>query len=204
MVELARELGITKIIVPRETSVLCALGAVNANLKWSNVASVATSIKSFATKDVNRALLDLKSEGRRFLEQLKVPESKRRYEVSVSARYPLQVTELDIPCSHDNVRAQDLNQLSNDFHEAYFDRYSVSEPENDVELVAWRMTATGLVDAPKRPPPVEKQSTNFICKTRFYDSVSQIWQQVPTTDLDNMLESDCVAGPTLLVDGRSK
>ena len=99
----------------------------------------------------------------------------------------------------DNVRAQDLNQLSNDFHEAYFDRYSVSEPENDVELVAWRMTATGLVDAPKRPPPVEKQSTNFICKTRFYDSVSQTWQQVPTTDLDNMLESDCVAGPTLLV-----
>ena len=199
VVELARELGITKIIVPRETSVLCALGAVNANLKWSNVASVATSIKSFATKDVNRALLDLKSEGRRFLEQLKVPESKRRYEVSVSARYPLQVTELDIPCPYDNVRAQDLNQLSNDFHEAYFDRYSVSEPENDVELVAWRMTATGLVDAPKRPPPVEKQSTNFICKTRFYDSVSQTWQQVPTTDLDNMLESDCVAGPTLLV-----
>ena len=133
---------------------------MNANLKWSNVASVATSIKSFATKDVNRALLDLKSEGRRFLEQLKVPESKR-YEVSVSARYPLQVTELDIPCPHDNVRAQDLNQLSNDFHEAV-DRYSVSEPENDVELVAWRMTATGLVDTPKQPPPVEKQSTNFV------------------------------------------
>jgi len=93
VVELARELGITKIIVPRETSALCALGAVNANLKWSNVASVATSIKSFATKDVNRALLDLKSEGRRFLEQLKLPESKRRYEVSVSARYPLQLSK---------------------------------------------------------------------------------------------------------------
>ena len=95
VVELARELGITKIIVPEKSfAFYYALESVNANLKWSNVASVATSIKNFATKDVNRALLDLKSEGRRFLEQLKVPESKRRYEVSVSARYPLQVTEL--------------------------------------------------------------------------------------------------------------
>ena len=43
-VELARELGISRIIVPCETSVLCALGAVNADLKWSNVTSVSTTV----------------------------------------------------------------------------------------------------------------------------------------------------------------
>ena len=44
-----------------------------------------------------------------------------------------------------------------------------------------------------------KPNTSFICKTRFYDSVSQSWEQVHTTDLDNMLESERVVRPTLLV-----
>ena len=198
-VELARELGVTRIIVPRETSVLCALGAVNADLKWSNVTSMSTSIRAFAEKEVNDALSDLKSKGEQFLDLLNVSESRRRYELSTSARYPLQVTELDIPCPNSSVSKDDLNTISEDFHTTYRERYSVAEPENDAELVTWRLTATGLVDEAKRPRPSIQDSESAVGKTRFFDTVTQSWQEAATLDPDCMRENERIDGPALLV-----
>lgn len=36
-------------------------------------------------------------------------------------------------------------------------------------------------------------------KTRFFDTVSQSWQDAVTIDPDRMLENEIVTGPTLLV-----
>ena len=198
-VELARELGISQIIVPRETSVLCALGAVNADLKWSNVTSVSTTVGTFLDREVNDALSNLKSKGEKFLELLNVPLSRRRYELSTSARYPLQVTELDIPCPDTFIGNEDLKIISEDFHTTYRERYSVAEPENDVELVAWRLTAIGDVDAPKRPRPQGQERESAMGKTRFFDTVTQTWQDAVTIDPDRMSENEMVSGPALLV-----
>jgi N-methylhydantoinase A len=198
-IELARELGITRIIVPRETSVLCALGAVNADLKWSNVTSVSTTVDTFLDQEVNDALSNLKIKGEKFLELLNVPSSRRRYELSTSARYPLQVTELDIPCPNTFIGNDDLKTISENFHTTYYERYSVEERENDIELVAWRLTAIGNVDAPKRLPPQSHEKESTVGKTRFFDTVSQSWQDAVTIDPDRMLENEIVTGPTLLV-----
>jgi N-methylhydantoinase A len=198
-VELARELGISRIIVPRETSVLCALGAVNADLKWSNVTSVSTTVGTFLDREVNDALSNLKSKGEKFLELLNVPSSRRRYELSTSARYPLQVTELDIPCPDSFIGNKDLKTISENFHATYRERYSVAEPENDVELVAWRLTAIGDVDTPKRPQLQGQERESAMGKTRFFDSVTQLWQDAVTVDPDRMSENEMVSGPALLV-----
>ncbi len=198
-VELARELGITRIIVPRETSVLCALGAVNADLKWSNVTSVSTTVDNFLEHEVNDALSNLKIKGEKFLELLNVPSSRRRYELSISARYPLQVTELDIPYPDTFIGNDDLKTISENFHTTYHERFSVAEPENDVELVAWRLTAIGNVDAPKRPRPQGQDRESTMGKTRFFDTVTQSWQDAVTIDPDRMPESEVVSGPVLLV-----
>ena len=198
-IELARELGITRVIVPRETSVLCALGALSADLKWSNVASLPTSFRTFVVDEVNAGLATLRARGEEFLDRLGVDNSRRNYELFASARYPLQVTELDVPCPDTQVSDTDIGVIANTFHETYRERYSIAEPDNDVELVMWRLVAAGRVQAPGRPGPLTQSADSRIGTTRLFDPVTQSWNEVTMLDPDLMLEDETISGPALLV-----
>lgn len=198
-IELARELGITRIIVPRETSVLCALGALNADLKWSNVASLPTTVRAFADDEVNAGLSALHARGEDFLDRLGVDASRRNFELFASARYPLQVTELDVACPDTQVSAADLTLIADTFHDSYRDRYSIAEPDNDVELVMWRLVAAGRVEPPGRPGPASGAGASSAGETRFFDPVTQAWVQATMADPDQMNRDEVITGPALLV-----
>ena len=113
-IDLATELGIRKITVPRETSILCAYGALNADLKWSSVVSCPTSARQFDLQAVNKSVQRLAGEGRAFLDRLKVIDDRRRFELYAAARYPLQVTELDVNCPGIPVAASDVENHHRD------------------------------------------------------------------------------------------
>ena len=200
-VELARELGIEKIIVPRETSVLCALGALDADLKWSNVVSLPTTVSAFDGEAVNAALSTLKTTGSDFLDQLGVAPRRRQYELFASARYPLQVTELEIPCPQESIDPASLRVIADTFHSSYKDRYVVAEPDNDVELVMWRMVASGKVDEARRPRPSNTATMDDAnCGvTRFFDGGERRYVDAIMTDPDRMPADGLVEGPALLV-----
>ena len=200
-IELARELGITKIIVPRETSVLCALGALNADLKWSNVLSLPSTAGNSADYDINKALKQLESSGTDFLDRLKVAPSRRQFELYCSARYPLQVTELEVKCPNSHLNPGDIQEIARRFHSSYQDRYSVSEPESDIELVMWRMVATGLVDPADRTElsNFENLMDSVYGSTRFYDISSRSFVEAKMADPDYMNINDTINGPALLV-----
>lgn len=198
-VELARELDITKIIVPRETSVLCALGALNADLKWSNVASLPTSAHNFSVEEVNNGLNQLRNKGENFLDRLGVEQARRHYELFASARYPLQVTELDVLCPGAEVSGKDVSVIAERFHASYQERYSIAEPDNDVEFVMWRMVAAGMVDAPRRSSPSKSGSQSKLGDVRLFDPVGQSWTQASMVDPDLMGDNESLNGPALLV-----
>ena len=117
-VELARELGIRRILVPRETSVLCAFGALNGDLVWSGVASCPTRAHDFDYTGVNDRLAGLVADGTTFLNSLKVPPAQRRIEVYAAARYPKQVTEIDVPMAAVSLSADDVRNVAEAFHAA--------------------------------------------------------------------------------------
>ena len=201
-IALATELGIRKIIVPRETSVLCAYGALNADLKWSSVVSCPTSAAQFDEESVNASVQRLADDGRAFLDRLRVSDERRRLELYAAARYPLQVTELDVNCPGIPVANSDVETITETFHKIYKERYSVSEPDNDVEFVMWRVVASGLTEPVKRTPATNVSSKNsdaFIGETRFYDTQQKTFVEVPMLDPDHMRPGDKQHGPALLV-----
>ena len=201
-IDLATELGIRKIIVPRETSVLCAYGALNADLKWSNVVSCPTSSKQFDQPAVNGSVQRLASDGKAFLDRLGVSDERRRFDLYAAARYPLQVTELDVNCPGIPVASNDVETITETFHKIYKERYAVSEPDNDVEFVMWRVVASGLTAPTQRTRANEgssKDSGAVIGETRFYDKQAKTFVEVPMLDPDRMQPGDAQQGPALLV-----
>ena len=200
-VQLARELGIEQVIVPRETSVLCAYGALNADLRWSSVANVPTTAQRLDPGAVQVALEELTTRGSTFLEDSNVPQSERQFELTVAARYPQQVTDLDIPCPHVPLQTGDAEKIAKDFHETYHARYAVSEPESDVELVMWRLSAIGSRQAVKRKlissKPLNAGSTQQT--QTFYDPTSGKEILADLFDLESLDAGAQLQGPALIV-----
>ena len=199
-IELARELDIGRIIVPRETSVLCAYGALNADLKWSNVANWPTSAHTFDRDGVNAALTALERDGSAFLDGLGVDDDRRAFELHASARYPLQVTEIEIRCPQLPIAAGDVDTITTAFHDTYRERYSVAEPDNDVEFVMWRVVAAGLTEPARRDAAGATSGTDPVLgTTRFYDSTAATMADAPMVDPDRMARGHVQVGPALLV-----
>ena len=199
--DLARELGIKRVIVPLETSVLCAYGALNADLVWSGVVSTPTSAHQFDVGRVNNSVGGLVDRGTAFLDALGVSDNQRAMELHASARYPLQVTELDVPCPSIPVAAGDATTIAQSFHDAYRERYNVAEPDNDVELVMWRLVAAGRTAAAARAARDGSGDANAatIGETTLYDARERQAVVVPMIDPDRMLAGQTQAGPALLV-----
>ena len=141
---LARELGVKKVIIPRETSVLCAFGANNAAIAMSEVVSKYADPASFDYEGVNAALSGIIGKGADFLGRMGVKPEDQRFELFVSARYPMQTTELEIPITLEagKVTPAKVAEIAEAFHQAYLARYKTNDPASDVEFLMWRNLAT--------------------------------------------------------------
>lgn len=199
-VELARELGIDRVILPRETSVLCAYGAMNADLISTKVASEISTSSNFSYDTINKTLVELADSGKEFLDRLSVPEDLRRLDLFAAARYPSQVTELEVPCSKPPLSESEHEALSRGFHEAHQKRYNVSEPQSDVEFVMWRSTARGVTMPVRHSDSTDdNKNRKVVGKTKIYDSTSSSFIEVPMIDPDMVPVGTKVDGPALMV-----
>jgi N-methylhydantoinase A len=201
-VELARELSIDTIIVPRETSVLCAYGAVNADLVWTSVGSFPTRVGSFDLDGVNRMLKGLVDAGTGFLDRLQVPDALRTQTLYTAARYPMQVTEIEVVCPDTHIEADDVDVLARAFHAAHLKRYAVEEPGSDVEFVMWRAVARGVtrpVRHADRPVGKTGETTAVLAHRPIYDMRTQRFADASVIDPELLEPGRTVTGPALLV-----
>ncbi|MGE3771736.1 MAG: hydantoinase/oxoprolinase family protein [Gammaproteobacteria bacterium] len=200
--DLARELGIRRILVPRETSALCAFGALNADLCWSSVASLPANAQAFDYDAVNAALTRLGARGVQFLDRLGVPAERRRLDVYAAARYPLQVTEIEVPCPGAVLAPPDLAAVCAAFHAAHEARYAVAEPDTNIEFVMWRVAARG-VTPPVRLAPDTVQATSLdaavVGRSRLYDQSVGDFVEARMLDPERMAVGLATRGPALVV-----
>nr|WP_296430278.1 hydantoinase/oxoprolinase family protein [Roseovarius sp. BRH_c41] len=155
---LARELGVKKVIIPRETSVLCAFGANNAAIAMSEVVSKYSDTADFDFDGVNEALAGITGKGAGFLTRMGVALEDQKFELFVSARYPMQTTELEIPITLDDgeITPTKLDEIAKAFHDAYLARYKTNDPASEVEFLMWRNLAT--FQRPKVVLPTQERS----------------------------------------------
>ncbi len=92
---LASALGIPKVIIPQASSVFCALGSLEADMKYDYVRTYLAKTGSLKIEDLLAAFDELRKEGNLRLEKDGIPESARAYEYWLEMRYGGQ--HLEIP-----------------------------------------------------------------------------------------------------------
>ena len=130
---IADELGIDTILCPRASGVLAALGLVVSPRRRDVQRSVFLSSGALTAKAVAESVAEL---GERAREALKDPEAE--LQPTYELRYQGQSFELAIP---GDLEPQ-LDELRRAFEAEHEDRYGYSDPEQTLELVTIRLTAT--------------------------------------------------------------
>jgi len=151
--QICNELEIPLQIVPRESSVLCAMGMLLSDLQHD---FVRTFVARLATLDWPRleALVDaMVGEGERQLAEERIPASARRHTVTLDCRYAKQYHEVGVVVTPEAIRARDAAAIAQGLHREHNRLYGYSlEHENAaIEIINVRVQALGATDKPRHP-----------------------------------------------------
>jgi N-methylhydantoinase A len=152
ILQIARELGCSQVLVPRAAGVLAAFGGQHSDIVREVTAPFATSSHDFDFDGVRATIETLR--GRMLAFESELPEglggeAELRY--SVDARYAYQVWDIPIALGGEGVGDEkELETLIESFHDAHERIFAVREPGQKVEMNQWK----GRVVVTTAKPPV--------------------------------------------------
>lgn len=162
IVPIARELGCTRVLLPRMAGALSACGAQFTDIVTEFSHSHLTASGSFAFTEVNRVLAELEASMDGFAEGLRKRGVQRfRSAYFVEARYRYQVWELEVPLPGSRLQGSDqLAAIVLAFHRLHETIFAVSEENQEIEFIQWKGRVTGELDRPPlKPLPLASGST---------------------------------------------
>jgi N-methylhydantoinase A len=138
--ELARALGIPRVVVPREPGALSAVGCLRADVVKSLSRTLMLEVGGGRdARAVEAAFREMEREARAALRREGFGEERQRHERSVAARYRGQSFELEIPWGAGR-------GLVARFRRAHETRYGYAQTAGSVEVVSARLRSAGLVE----------------------------------------------------------
>ena len=140
---LAEELDIPEVVIPPIPGGFSALGLVATDLRrdWSH--TFYSPVESIDLEALNRRLAELERAARAMLRDAAIPESDRIVERAADCRYSKQAYELTVPLSGGTLTRESLDALAREFHAQHLRTYGHENPNESVQMVNVRVTATG-------------------------------------------------------------
>ena len=202
---IANELEITKILIPKESSIFCAAGMLLSDLKHDFVRTYHCTL-SKDVMDVSRFLSlvkELEDEGETVLSGEKIPPERRSYLFSLDLRYIGQYHEVNVDVASEDIKTLNEKGIREAFHKKH-DRlygYSLREEDTDVELVNLRMTAIGITEKPrfrKEELRGKEPCDHLRGKKQVFIPREREYVTVEVYDGDRMGHGNCVHGPAII------
>jgi N-methylhydantoinase A len=150
--QIARELGMRRVVAPLASGVLSALGLIVSERRRDVVESVLLRGETFTRERISEAVARLGEKATREL-----GEAAAELRVTFDLRYTGQAFELSI----EPQLVPDLAELREAFDLAHDERYGYSDPDAELELVTLRVAAVlpGAEPPPAAAEPAQQRGT---------------------------------------------
>ncbi|MBS7699904.1 MULTISPECIES: hydantoinase/oxoprolinase family protein [unclassified Chelatococcus] len=153
---LARELGMTRVLIPRTPGVLCAMGLLMTDLRSDFSATSLTRLDQATTQDIAGIYDDLAQRAEAWFNTERINAGARVLERSVDVRYAGQNYEISVPVPEGRITAETFKAIEAGFVAAHRQLYGFIAEGEPMQLVTFRMAASGLVTkAEFKPQEIE-------------------------------------------------
>lgn len=148
---LAREMGISKVLVSKLASGLCAYGQIISDVKYNYMAPAPIRLEGAeAAAKLDDLFKGLEARGNEDLSGDGFGEDKISIRRSLDMRYVGQVHECTVEIEPFEVTEESLQDIKAAFHARHKELYTYDEVNSPVEVVNVESTIAGLVDKPKK------------------------------------------------------
>ncbi|MBI3965139.1 MAG: hydantoinase/oxoprolinase family protein [Chloroflexi bacterium] len=147
--ELAREFGISKVIVPEAPGILCALGLLVSDLRADFGRTYVARADEVDPAQITAIYADLEDQARRWLEREHVAPENAVLTRTTDVRYFGQDFELPVPTMAGEIEPAQLGEIIARFHREHERAYGYASPDALTQLVGFRVVATGSVARPQ-------------------------------------------------------
>jgi N-methylhydantoinase A len=197
------ELDIPLQIVPRESSVLCAMGMLLCDLKHDFVRTFVSRLDAVDWPRLAAQIDAMIAEGDRQLDAERIAPARRRVHVKLDCRYLKQYHEVSFEIPQSVLAARDAGAIAAAFHAEHNRLYGYSlESENaGVEIINVRVQAVGVTDKPRyaeEPRTGDDASAALKGRRNAYLPEENAFRTLPVYDGHRMRHGHRVAGPAII------
>ncbi|MBT4486969.1 MAG: hydantoinase/oxoprolinase family protein, partial [Rhodospirillaceae bacterium] len=193
--DVARALGITRMLVPPAPGILCARGLVVSDLREGFVISRLTPLAADAMAEIAANLAELTDRATAWFNQADVAGDARQMQYSLDMRYIGQNYELQVEL---NDREGDLDTLRDGFFAVHERNYGYHNPDDPVEVVNLRVTAIGRLPVPDAAAAAKGMDTAAPLSHRpvWFDGEASV--DTPVYDRDTLGPGHEFTGPAVI------
>jgi N-methylhydantoinase A len=201
--DVARELGIPRVIVPAEPGTLCARGILHSDLSFDLAKTRITPARPETWPEIAAAFAELVGSAAEILDRERVPEADRQTLHGVDARYEGQNFEVHVALDGLSP-GSDADALDGEFARrfgaAHRAAYGYDIPGRAVEIVTLRLKMIGAVRKPRILAPAD-DSTRGSSETGrrlvYFDRTTG-WVETPVHDRGRLPIGAEIAGPAVI------
>ncbi|MGD9614411.1 MAG: hydantoinase/oxoprolinase family protein [Alphaproteobacteria bacterium] len=193
--DIARQLGLTRVVVPRVAAVLSAWGMLATDLRFEVSRTHIGDAGALDGATVKHLFADMEAEGmRRLRTSFAGPARASR---SADMRYGEQVFEITVPLDDvDWSVADPLPQIVERFHRRHEALYTYSMPDQESVLVNARVTVSGILEElPREPSLPSAPQAAPQAERRIYLGK---WMAAPVYRFDALAPEQRIAGPAVI------
>jgi N-methylhydantoinase A len=193
--DIARQLEVKRVVVPRIAAVLSAWGMLATDLRYEVSRTHIGDAGSLDANSVRTVFDEMEKEGRDRLAQAfdGVVGVKR----SADMRYGEQIYEIDVSLDGVDFLREDLMaEIATRFHARHNELFTYSLPEQEAVLVNGRLAAIGKLPSLPEEPKNELKFSNDVTKKR--DIYLSGWRKVSVFDLEQLSPGQKIVGPAII------
>jgi N-methylhydantoinase A len=146
-VDVAREIGMTRVIIPPQPGHFSAYGMLFADFRFDLTDTVAAQLQTLDLDDMDRRFVRMESEGRQQIERLGLSVKTIRFFRYAEMRYRRQEYTIKVRLPEGEAIG-DRAELRRLFEDSYRKRYGHSSREMEIEVVTLRMVVDGQTVRP--------------------------------------------------------
>jgi N-methylhydantoinase A len=197
--DIARQLDIRRVVVPRLAAVLSAWGMLATDLRYEVARTHIGDASGLAANDLSAIVADMEAEGRARLAAARF-DGTVRVRRSADMRYGEQIFEIAVNLDAvDWAGAHPLRQVADAFHARHEALYTYALRDQEAVLVNLRVAVIGELPALPTEPALRPRTE---AAPRLHRRIWLAgWHEVPVFGFDDLAEGQAVTGPAIVESG---
>ncbi len=199
-IDVAKLLGINKVVAPTHPGISSAYGLLVAELKNDYARTSLQTPPDYDTDGMERVYGEMESEGRAWLTEEGVPQDLHVFSRWADLRYAHQGSEVTVAFGEDQVSRQALDAVIQEFHTRHEQLYGFAL-DQPVEIVTLRVAASGnvgSVDMPVLPTGLDSPEKAIASERQVFFDEAGGFVKTNIYHFDRLAPGSSISGPAVL------